>query len=445
MIRDMMSVKEWFKTSLGIEGVNLEGIKTLFKDHLRNIYSAISTSLILDDLSFDDATIKFLFSVPATWDLDVVETFKLLIKDAGFGKNSKHHVHVGLTEPHATAAHELIKKNIFPMDGQAMLFVDAGGGTADFCLFKREVDSSGRRAFKELYPTTGDYISSTYIDSEFQVFQPTSNDDFTLHVPGLHGEISKDPGFDVDQLILKINDMANFFNRQVEKLTRKLRQIINDLACDIVLSGGLGSSQYLQHKLRIGCRVTYGRQLKNRGNAIQQRAKDEKRDVVKDRFGQIWTDNCVDWFVKKAKALRIIGALSANFRPLSTLTFRPRNAFVMSKYSHGLCGQEAPSPFVNGEDIHIGTSLRVDLSLANESDAKETKNLKLRDKLLLKRPYVKVEFTVKAKVGPANAMFQYFDANGRIELSTQLQVHTNSVGYYKSPFPRSVGHTQMAD
>lgn len=119
----------------------------------------------------------------------------------------------------------------------------------------------------------------------------------------------------------------------------------------MLLSGGLGSSQYVGHRLTefcaksqlpllkatkvivssmprlsvcmgivyhahsnieifprfpskasfgIACRIPYsGRPVEQRWNEIQAQARHENRLAVKDEFKKKWFEDCIDWFIKK--------------------------------------------------------------------------------------------------------------------------------------------------
>ncbi|KAJ4263108.1 hypothetical protein NW762_006727 [Fusarium torreyae] len=117
-------------------------------------------------------TVQFLFSVPTTWNSAVVDTFKRLVLDAGFGGHNNHTVAVTMTEPEAVAAFEICKLDgdINLQDNDNVLIVDAGGGTGDFCLLTIKEDQNGNSQANELQPVTGAEIGSTYIDSDFESF-----------------------------------------------------------------------------------------------------------------------------------------------------------------------------------------------------------------------------------------------------------------------------------
>jgi hypothetical protein len=124
-----------------------------FRDFLQELYGYISK--YLDNWFADDwrhSTVEYIFSVPTTWnDLAVVEDFKEIVREAGFGESENHSVIIGLTEAEAAAAYTA--KNVASQkqannpdtdlmftpksaargagirEGHTLLVCDSGGGT----------------------------------------------------------------------------------------------------------------------------------------------------------------------------------------------------------------------------------------------------------------------------------------------------------------------------
>ncbi|KAH7176988.1 hypothetical protein EDB81DRAFT_898515 [Dactylonectria macrodidyma] len=301
--------EEWFKTRLGDSKHDQEHTKSLFRDYLGCVYTALMEGFPpskLQGISWQDAAIKFIFSVPTTWRLDVVETFKELVHEAGFGRFERHQVQVGLPEPHAVAAFEVLYESgqFFNSDGgpllegKPVLFVDAGGGTTDFCVARMGESKPLQPTRLANVFTHGHHIGSTYIDQSFQKlietqlrsfnltpshdaqntavlmrmlpgfenekhrFGPHNDVDFQIPVPGL-----KDPTMCSSSTIsstirggvlrTRRCDLERLFDAQVQPLISDVDFITKHLSRnqgihveDILLSGGLGSSAYVQHRLR---------------------------------------------------------------------------------------------------------------------------------------------------------------------------------------------------
>lgn len=57
-------------------------------------------------MSWEEARIEFIFSVPTTWAPNpTVENFRSIVDRAGFGRGFHHSVTIGLTEAEAAAVH----------------------------------------------------------------------------------------------------------------------------------------------------------------------------------------------------------------------------------------------------------------------------------------------------------------------------------------------------
>ncbi|KAM0558235.1 hypothetical protein ACHAPJ_004922 [Fusarium lateritium] len=169
-----INVQEWFKTSLGDDDDDQTRVERLYTDYLGCLYQELTerrfTSAMLGGHQLGSIAVQFLFSVPATWNPAVVDTFKRLVLDAGFGGHNNHTIAVTMTEPEAVAAYEICKPDgdLKLQDDDTVLIVDAGGGTGDFCLLAIKEDQNGNSQANELQPVTGSEIGSTYIDSDFE-------------------------------------------------------------------------------------------------------------------------------------------------------------------------------------------------------------------------------------------------------------------------------------
>ena len=109
-------VVEWFKLELGKIGQPQDRVKKLYTDYMECLYKLLKdyfTDQILYGKVWETAVIEFVFSVPATWNTDVVDVFKNLARDAGFGQCPEHKVSASLTEPQAVAAFTLSEEDIF--------------------------------------------------------------------------------------------------------------------------------------------------------------------------------------------------------------------------------------------------------------------------------------------------------------------------------------------
>lgn len=116
-----------------------------------------------------DMAVTFLFSVPTTWTrLEIINIFKTIIRDAGFGGcGPKHVAQVDLTEAEAAAVATLKMSAISFNRGSLFLTVDAGGGTTDLALMRVTSSDASCPQMAQISTVKGVGIGSTLIDRAF--------------------------------------------------------------------------------------------------------------------------------------------------------------------------------------------------------------------------------------------------------------------------------------
>ena len=143
-------------------------------DYLRQLYLHIKESIETEmGLKFNGGwtglAVEFVFSVPTTWTSHkVVNVYKDVIRDAGFGaEGPRHSAQVDLTEAEAAAVATLKTSAVVFNLGSLFLTVDAGGGTTDIALM--QVTSADQQVpqMKSLNPVSGVGIGASIIDRLF--------------------------------------------------------------------------------------------------------------------------------------------------------------------------------------------------------------------------------------------------------------------------------------
>ncbi|KAH7178584.1 hypothetical protein DER46DRAFT_655840 [Fusarium sp. MPI-SDFR-AT-0072] len=289
------TTREWFKVDFGKRDTDQTHVESLYIDFLGCLYQELRlrqfTPRILGGKPFEECTINFLFSVPATWDPALVSNFKQLISNAGFDHVKDHTVHVSMTEPQA--------------DGDNVLIVDAGGGTTDFCLLKvqdnlhgtTEVHKSSQAI--EIQPVSACEVGSVNIDKGFEDlvkehfechrglfirsleqvawhirdsddyrdckhnFGTEGFDDFTFAIPFHKTNPGESPSLvRIDPFILteRATSMGSLFDTQIDRIKEVIKAFLTKLekrreTADtgrnyIILAGGLGSSPYFKGKIQ---------------------------------------------------------------------------------------------------------------------------------------------------------------------------------------------------
>ncbi|EKJ76580.1 hypothetical protein FPSE_03246 [Fusarium pseudograminearum CS3096] len=124
-------------------------------------------SVTLRNKTWDSMKVEFVFSTPAQWEAPVSQCFRHLIFRSGFGKIKNHSAVLGLTEAEAivyhtcnaqkTTGHQVQNDNI-------ILSIDAGDVTTDLAFVKKFNDSV---TLEEISPVTGIGVGSIRIDGRF--------------------------------------------------------------------------------------------------------------------------------------------------------------------------------------------------------------------------------------------------------------------------------------
>ncbi|KAI9781155.1 MAG: hypothetical protein M1839_006263 [Geoglossum umbratile] len=179
-----------------------EDVQMWFTDFLtalyRHIVEFISKYLGLGDWNL--TVVEYIFSVPTTWkDPAVVEAFRAIVGDAGFGEPKGHSVAIELTEAEAAAVYTArSSKHQRPVsasgrdlesaggssirepgvqEGHTLLVCDSGGGTTDISVLKvvsvkMFEEGQGEKVeiaeLEQLDVVDGKAIGSIEIDQAFQ-------------------------------------------------------------------------------------------------------------------------------------------------------------------------------------------------------------------------------------------------------------------------------------
>lgn len=163
-------------------------------DFLRQVYGHIKESIETQigrrgvGNGWTDLAVEFIFSVPTTWtSQSIVNSFKKVIRDAGFGtEGPKHSAQVGLTEAEAAAVATLKTSAVSFGMGSVFLTVDAGGGTTDLALMQVTSSNVAVPTMASLHAVNGVGIGATLIDRLFMRLVSQRLDacpDSAAHVP----------------------------------------------------------------------------------------------------------------------------------------------------------------------------------------------------------------------------------------------------------------------
>ncbi|KAF5670418.1 hypothetical protein FDENT_11284 [Fusarium denticulatum] len=481
------TTREWFKVDFGNKNVDQAHIEDLYTDFLGRLYQELRdkqlTPEILGTKSFEECTIHFLFSVPATWDPALVNNFKQLISNAGYDNVKDHTAHVTMTEPQAVAAFHMCgsESSDRTKDGDNVLIIDAGGGTTDFCLLKlkdkfhgtSEVQKSSQAI--EIQP-----VSDRYRDCKHE-FGPEGFEDKTFPIPSemIQGKSGSLSG--IDPFILTDTTMASLFDAQIFQLKGEIKILLKEFESMqtntdsgrnyVILAGGLGSSRYFKGKVQqlvseslaelagktevftldkprlavcLGLIYHAGRspQLFPRRlhrvslGIASQRLKDAIKQsrfrlFVKKALFHLPMDKkaekAIEWIALKGTPVGDLGFLTFT----QTTTFSPDLPRAKRIWEVAIItSSESDTERLMVEDnCRIREILKINLSQAPESFESTGPREALSRLHLARKPDVVIEVTVVVRVELATIEFQWIDSNG-FRCSDPISIPT---GYERLP------------
>ncbi|KAI2777444.1 hypothetical protein F4815DRAFT_502454 [Daldinia loculata] len=204
----------------------------------------------------------------------------------------EHRLTASLSEPEAVAIFSVREDQINLQDDNNVLVVDAGGGTIDICLAKVKVSTKNDILLAELKPNIGENSGSTYIDTQFQQLalkelekagherlggEPVElawrmmnseefqnykhgftghrddKDGFFVKIPKLDGKVSfEEANIANGELRVRWGQLKSMFDEQIKDIEDNIDEMVMDgkRVDHIILSGGLGSSPYVQRQLQ---------------------------------------------------------------------------------------------------------------------------------------------------------------------------------------------------
>ncbi|RSM01816.1 hypothetical protein CEP52_008324 [Fusarium oligoseptatum] len=360
--------------------------------------------------TWDSLAIDFIFSTPTLWGAPISHCFKDIISKAGFGEHKLHKVALGLTEPEAAAVFTCQPEVVGKVHkGHVVLSIDAGGGTTDLAFIKATANTADSFTLAEIHPVGGTDVGSTRIDSEFAKLVkdrikeypeaqselprdfPTrasqsddfqsckhklgsklwdrSTDDFAIEVTGLEKSYTnRDLGIKQGELFFTRQQLESCFDITLNHIKGLIKRAVDQFEDNngrtgtlwhvdhIILSGGLGSSDYVLKELTTYFRdlskganscVAGSRVLRTNGNArtvvvegllYDRRTKAHalREHIVRANYGIIVEETRPKW-----------PALSRNVNPANTTTDAPDRIRWLVKF---------------GETVQVGKPITVEIT-----------------------------------------------------------------------------------
>ncbi|KAG6003042.1 hypothetical protein E4U21_002431 [Claviceps maximensis] len=289
---------------------NVDEAQRFATDFLAQVYMHVRETIEMQiGRSWTDMAVLFLFSVPTTWTrIQVINTFKGIIRNAGFGvQGPRHSAQVHLTEAEAAAVATLGASALALRPGSLFLAVDAGGGTTDLALMRVRQAAAAQMQLTQVAAVRGVGVGSTLIDRAFVrlVEQKLALDTdrggggdgraelrrrlpvdcaarmarshhfrtlkhkfgeraymqpvFRMQMDGVSHDLTHaGAGIENGRLLFSILEIQTLFDLQIEGVMRQTREQLDwllekgmtDQVEFIILSGGLGSSAYVRQTMQ---------------------------------------------------------------------------------------------------------------------------------------------------------------------------------------------------
>ncbi|KAK4542172.1 hypothetical protein LTR36_007019 [Oleoguttula mirabilis] len=298
---DTVEVNKVFKLFLDPSFVDTSGcapphdeVQQWYRDYLTCLYHGIMRYFQDRIPRFASKNVEFVFSVPTTWkDPGMIADVERMIRGAGYGKQATQRVVISLTEAEAAAVYASKQQM---QKGDVFLVCDAGGGTTDLNVLKVTSSARGRTELEPLQCNEGEAIGSTLIDHKVEklilerlkliqvdirgdldsIARRMIQDRFmsykcsfgsgATNVPKLPlpipdfapGQDFPHAGIENSNVILMSDELQSIFDEQIgricdlidEQLRIVQQRHAGETVSYLVLSGGLGSSPYVQKRIR---------------------------------------------------------------------------------------------------------------------------------------------------------------------------------------------------
>lgn len=261
-----------------------------YRDYMTSLHTYIEQFFSQSIASWHQKNVEYLFSIPTTWkNPTITANLEATLTAAGFANGHNRRVTIYLTEAESAAVNAAKSFRV----GDIVMVADAGGATTDINVLELIERSARTTKLKALTKAEGVNVGSTLIDESVRRLIARRLRD--LGVPGddkdlqwiaddmmvAKGFEGTKCGFVGEQWRIQMNtqftippdvapnlhdrqitltgvELKQFFDTQIRLMMEKIdeqrieltRQRPRDAIRYLVLSGGLGSSQYVQRELR---------------------------------------------------------------------------------------------------------------------------------------------------------------------------------------------------
>lgn len=262
-----------------------------YEDYMRSLHQYIETFFSSSFPGWQQRNVEFVFSIPTTWrSPGITATLQHTLAEVGFGNRSNRKLNIHLTEAEAAAANAA--KQSFRV-GDMIMVVDTGGATTNINVLELVESSAQSTKLTALIHAEGVNVGSTWIDEQVRqllrtelqgmgvagddhelqwlavdMLQATNFEAIKCNFEGELDQLQQTHFFTVpiDRAAVNIHDrgvafsgtqLKSFFDSQIKVMASKIDEQLNELIRHrptevkyFVLSGGFGSSRYVQRELR---------------------------------------------------------------------------------------------------------------------------------------------------------------------------------------------------
>lgn len=522
-------------------------VEKWYRDYLKALYDHIKIQLgqQLSRGKWDDSRIVFSFSLPTTWtDKSIVERFRSLIKQAGYGEHANHTVELGLTEAEAAAVHVSKEAPDFFSKGDIALVCDAGGGTTDISILNIEQVVEEHISMRQLDVVAGRAIGSVAIDSDFadMVYEKLTNANnrkslgfsdedidriawnvshtdeyqyfkcafgqadtedmhtFSCSIKQLpHNYVDTESRISNGTMRFDRGEFQSLFDKQIQKLfahidaqiERTKRLMPQAKITQLVLSGGLGNSAYVQQRLRtryehggdcgfsnvstmrvkvapdpqlavckglvedtlqklvLGrsaiswrcCRESYGVRCCLPKSEENMRRAGSRQAILDELDGRHYYPNAIHWMIKQGEPVSSAQPMKAEFWKVLKPGDQNRtweSAILVSREE----GRSLPH---FADSANVKELCRITSCLENISEKDFEEKRKGKFGFGAKNKYFLVQYEIRAVIGPADLCFELWFKGKKMSSGNAIKVQWMPAQEPTSEPPHSVNQELLTE
>lgn len=463
--------------------------KKFYVDYMSSLCKFIQVHFRQWYPNWHEQNVEYLFSIPTTWtSARLTARLEEWLEEAGFGGSNKRRIKIAQTEAEAAAVYTA-KAQPF-QKGDIIMVADAGGATTDINILELMEHSRNKTQLKALNKAEGINVGSTLIDQQIKHFiaqklrgMNVTGDDKELiwHAEDIMQDsdfegikcsfdgtnLSMSSSFAVPAEILSLSTrgrgsrimipathLKSIFDTQIDLICEKINQQKTELLRErpnshiqyLVLSGGLGSSKYLQNRVRnrytnmqVLCspepqlvvakglvmervqklnkgagiytgkcsRTSYGVLIRLPYDEVKHRGERVTKDPL-DRM--LWAEDQIDWLIKEGQAVPEDGLLIP-YR-LKVAKGEEDNSFNAQFVSSKTTARHLPGSLRTGYDVSRVCTVTANFRVEDFDTQGAGFKYKRAGFLSRSKDHYIAEFHLRVVVGSADLKFELIAKDG---------------------------------